>query len=312
LRKCLNSAIAQSYQNLEILIIDDGSNDETLEIAFEYAANNEKIRVIRNESKKGMVANWNMCIREAKGEWIKFLFQDDFLEPECVSEMMQACITNKCLIAVCRRDFQIEDCAPADISVSFQNSISKPESFFKQSKYYSPGETIDIVKYQLLNNIIGEPTCFLFNKKITAAYGDFNIHLKQLVDYEFILRGIINDGFVFLNETYATFRVHESSQTSANIASNQIRAERGDTLILLCTYISDRAYKKLRSSVGALYLKSYLNYIYYKSCKVFGEKIFRLAIPDILQVYPTVNRLKYSFLNYVMTKVRFKWTKQFI
>ncbi|MEP6616828.1 MAG: glycosyltransferase family 2 protein [Ginsengibacter sp.] len=312
LHKCLESAIAQTYPDLEILISDDLSTDATLDIANKYSTKNENIRVIKNGSKQGMVANWNHCIHEARGGWIKFLFQDDFLEPDCVAKMMEGCLANDCEIAVCRRDFQIESGTPDAVTEFFKNGVTKSETLFTETRYYSPGQTAGIIKHHLLNNIIGEPTCFLFSKKIVGEYGDFNIQLRQLVDYEFILRCILNNGFVFLHQKYATFRVHGSSQTSSNYSINKIRSERGDRIIMLSEFISGISYESLKHSLGEAHLKLYLKYTYFKSCKLYGEKKFRSAIADILEVYPDTGRLKYSFAKYLAAKLKFKWSSLFI
>ncbi len=81
IRECLTSALAQSYQPIEILVVDDGSTDGTVELV--QSLKDERTRVIVNEQNQGMVHCWNKCIELARGEFVKFLFQDDVLYPDC-------------------------------------------------------------------------------------------------------------------------------------------------------------------------------------------------------------------------------------
>ncbi len=71
LEQCLNSAINQTYKNIEILLVDDASTDTTWSIAKNYAANDKRIKLHRNDTNIGLVANFNKCLELANGEWIK-------------------------------------------------------------------------------------------------------------------------------------------------------------------------------------------------------------------------------------------------
>ena len=79
--RCIESVIAQTYHNLEILLIDDGSTDSSGRICDEYSAKDSRIRVIHQEN-KGLAEVRNVGLREAKGEWIQFVDGDDWIDPE--------------------------------------------------------------------------------------------------------------------------------------------------------------------------------------------------------------------------------------
>src|SRR5687767_7944179 len=115
---CLQSALEQTYSNVEILISDDGSTDETLQIVCKYQQQYPHIRLVKNPN-RGMVNNWNNCIIESKGEWIKFLFQDDLLKPACVEKMLDACVASKVDVGLCRREFIIHNDIPKIIRNDF-------------------------------------------------------------------------------------------------------------------------------------------------------------------------------------------------
>src|SRR6185295_8963738 len=90
LNECLTSALAQTHTAFEVVLVDDGSIDDTVAIAERFANTDSRIRLCRNSKNLGLSANWRRCVELAQGEWIKFLFQDDFLTPDCLSRMLEA------------------------------------------------------------------------------------------------------------------------------------------------------------------------------------------------------------------------------
>src|SRR5208282_3377409 len=81
------SALAQTYVPLEIVIVDDGSTDDTLKIVRSFR--DSRLRIYENRRNLGIVGNRNESIKLSKGDYIKFLFQDDLLYPNCVEKMVQ-------------------------------------------------------------------------------------------------------------------------------------------------------------------------------------------------------------------------------
>ena len=79
LRQCLNSIVNQTYKNLEILLIDDGSPDKCGEICDEYAQRDSRIRVTHKKN-GGLSAAWNDGLEMATGDWIAFVDSDDWLD----------------------------------------------------------------------------------------------------------------------------------------------------------------------------------------------------------------------------------------
>lgn len=87
LSDCLNSILAQTYRNLEILFVDDGSTDGSGEMLDTFAAMDERIRVIHQEN-GGVCAARNRGIDEARGEYLSFIDSDDTLEPDMYEVLM--------------------------------------------------------------------------------------------------------------------------------------------------------------------------------------------------------------------------------
>lgn len=81
LRKCLDSVVNQTYKELEIFIIDDGSTDGSGAICDEYVKADKRIRVFHTEN-RGLSCARNLGLDEVKGEWIGFVDSDDWIEPD--------------------------------------------------------------------------------------------------------------------------------------------------------------------------------------------------------------------------------------
>lgn len=86
LKKCVDSVRAQTYGNLEIMLVDDGSTDSSGELCDAYAEKDERIRVVHKEN-GGLVSAWKAGVKECSGEYVSFLDSDDWINPEMLSEM---------------------------------------------------------------------------------------------------------------------------------------------------------------------------------------------------------------------------------
>lgn len=86
LKKCVDSVRAQTYGNLEIMLVDDGSTDSSGELCDAYAEKDERIRVVHKEN-GGLVSAWKAGVKECSGEYVSFLDSDDWIDPEMLSEM---------------------------------------------------------------------------------------------------------------------------------------------------------------------------------------------------------------------------------
>lgn len=88
--KCLNSVINQSFNNIEIICVDDASKDKSLSIINKYASKDSRIRVFSNETNMGAGYSRNFALDNAKGKYIYFLDSDDWLEKDGLSKLANA------------------------------------------------------------------------------------------------------------------------------------------------------------------------------------------------------------------------------
>ena len=93
IKKCLYSALAQTHKNLEIIVIDDGSEDDTLQICSEIS---DARLVIYSQSNSGVSVARNNGIKRATGEYVFFLDADDTLECDCIENLLALIKSNDC------------------------------------------------------------------------------------------------------------------------------------------------------------------------------------------------------------------------
>jgi len=312
LQAALQSAVDQTYPAIEILVVDDGSTDNTLRLANEFAQMRTNVRVIKNSASGGMVANWTKCVEEAKHPWIKFLFQDDILEPDCVQKLMDLCGETGAGIAFCRRDFIVEDNAPA-ATLEYIKIANKAEKVFSKGLITPSTLAKQVAKYGT-ENIIGEPTCLLFHKNELQRAGGFDARFYQSVDFEFAVRAALLDGIAFTPETLAHFRIHGSSQTSTNTSAIQkdaslkrsLRSLWGDDILLFHTYLADKRFAAVREYLSKEELQNIIRYKYLRACREYSSQVVNEALKDVIPQVPEIKKLRYSYLRYKLEKWKYK------
>ena len=120
LEKCVDSCLNQTYQNIEILMVDDGSTDGTSELCDKIAKKDSRIRVFHKEN-GGSSSARNLGIENAKGDYLGFVDSDDFISPTMYEDLINAILEHNVPIAQVSRD-EIDDkgnklpdvCAPPE------------------------------------------------------------------------------------------------------------------------------------------------------------------------------------------------------
>lgn len=174
--KCINSVVNQTYKNIEIIIIDDGSKDNTLEICNDFAEKNKKIRVFSKEN-EGVSSARNLGLNEAKGEYINFIDSDDYVEVNYIEKLVENLLNTNSDISVC--GFVDENLEGNPLHYSENKS-----NFSYYIKDFKEDYFIPYVCWQMLFKkelLYKNDKKILFNKKI---------HLKE--DLSFIYQLVSN------------------------------------------------------------------------------------------------------------------------
>lgn len=113
LKHCIESVINQTYCNLEIILVDDGSTDGSGEICDQYADKDNRIKVIHQEN-QGLSAARNCGIETAQGEYLSFVDSDDWIDARFIEAMYEISVKAGCDIVQCNFQNVINDCSEED------------------------------------------------------------------------------------------------------------------------------------------------------------------------------------------------------
>lgn len=193
LSQSIESCLNQSYDNIELIIVNDCSTDGTLDIVNRYASVDKRIIVINNKENKKLPASLNIGHHIAAGDFITWTSDDNFYELNALEELYNSLLKNKA------------DIVYSDI-VLIDNTGSKVRDI-----YFLGIENI------IFGNFIG--SCFLYKKEVYQRNNGYNENLFLIEDYDFWLRAISHSYFYHVKKRLYNYRKHGASLT------NQIRVD---------------------------------------------------------------------------------------
>lgn len=221
LQEALDSIKNQTYENIELIVSDDNSIDNSIEIINNFKKSVSFPVFIYSHNPCGIGANWNNCVINANGEYIKFVFQDDVILPTCIEKMVAAAILDaKTGIVYSKRDF-LYDKNNSELQ-EWVNRYGNLHLGWKDLKIENlkPYEGSLFLKndnlFEFPENKIGEPTAVLLKKEIFETIGYFSTTLKQTLDAEYWYRVLKKYKVTFIDEELIYFRLHESQATAVN------------------------------------------------------------------------------------------------
>ena len=88
INRCIESILHQAYENIEVIIVNDGSTDNTLSILSNYAKIDRRI-AIYNQTNKGVSATRNVCLKNAHGDYVLYVDADDWIEANMIQQMLE-------------------------------------------------------------------------------------------------------------------------------------------------------------------------------------------------------------------------------
>ena len=248
LRECLESILLQTRRDFEVLIVDDCSSDGTMNICVEYASQDPRFRIERNPRNLGLVSNWARCIDLARADWVKFVFQDDLIDPGCVEQLIREGERSGCPLVFCRRRYLFEGGTPKALQEYYLNHRHLTAERFTARGVVGPEDLARMILASPTpdTNFIGEPTSVLFRKSLLRQFGGFNPMLAVSCDTEFWQRLGVNVGVAHVSAELATFRVHRGATTSMHLREKQFRMNVLDPVLVLHEQAFHPAFEPLR------------------------------------------------------------------
>ena len=204
LPEAIESVLAQTYGSFELLIIDDHSPDDSREIIESFARRDRRISWSVNDSNIGMVANWNRCLEQARGEYVRFLFGDDYLiSPDAVSHLAGL----------------LDEHPGAVLAGSARRIVGEDSRELRTVSRFPDRSCVDgctVIRRCLLEerNLVGEPSAVMFRRS-EAARG-FDPSFRQLVDLEMWFHLLGGGDYCHAGAPLVAFREHGGQQSVHN------------------------------------------------------------------------------------------------
>lgn len=192
LEKCLDSVLNQTYQNLELILVDDCSSDNSLKIMEKYAKKDKRIVILKNEKNIGLAASRNKALDRATGDYIGFIDSDDYIPEDYYQILMKSIGTSE--LAVC------------DINLVYEKGNTLTKCGTKDNK------TINVI-----NNGLAASAC---NKLFKRELFDKMRYPNDIIneDVAVILPIVANcKSLKYTDQTYYNYMQRESSIQNSSI-----------------------------------------------------------------------------------------------
>jgi hypothetical protein len=220
--QALASALWQRWPALEVIVCDDSPGDAIERIVRE--AGDARVRYVRNPERLGFARNFSRCFELARGEFIKFLNDDDRLAPHCVDSLVRAMLANPSVRLATSRRSVIDDAGhvrpdiPATMPVSHVSALVF-------------GRELGDLMLANSTNFVGEPTSVLFRKAdvvpedgLVFRWGARDYHC--LADMSLWLRLLARGLAYYEAETLSEFRMHAGQEQRGPSMDLQCAQER--------------------------------------------------------------------------------------
>ena len=316
LAETLECIAAQTFGDIEILIVDDGSTDDTVDIARRFASTERRARVIRNEQRAGSSArNANVCVGHARGDWIKFLYQDDLMSTTCLAAMLDA--GRRGALVVSRHQYLFEPGVDEMTRRAYEAIPTLGATL--RGNFVGPDLVCDAILEHWEINFIGPTSSSFIRRDCFDRYGQFDPDIATFPDLEYWIRVGSNEGLSIVSEPMVTFRVHGTSiSASRNDPTNPRQYQYSlELLRLLCKLKTDPLYERIRERAKSHPAASRLDALFRELAfqgrwvaidtrfrtkdrtqldywKAFSEKhpVVLEALRDVDATLPTLSRLK--------------------
>jgi glycosyltransferase involved in cell wall biosynthesis len=236
---------------------DDGSSDETLEILENFARDSAfPVKVLRHQHTT-LAGNWNHSVAHASGEYIKFLFQDDLMRPDCISKLVEQAMADLEIgLVFSPRDLIIESAERLGESASkIALNCAILHTGWKDLQPVQEGWKLlaDPALIEGEWNKVGEPSTVLIKKQCLIDVGGFDPHLSQLIDLDMWYRLMAVSKVGFVDEVLSSFRIHNQQLSVNNTDSGSAK---NDTLRFSQKVIHSNFFSDLHPLAQKKFLKA--------------------------------------------------------
>lgn len=192
----IESALAQTFADFELVIVDDASPDETREVVARYR--DPRVRYVR-ERNAGVEENWNRCLRLARGRYFKLLPHDDLIAPDCLARQVAVLESD--------RDQRLALVFCARRIIDSRSRAVMTRRYPRSSGGVIPARAAVRSCIRSGANLLGEPGGVLFRTALAQRVGPFDASLRIVTDLDYWVRLLLHGDAYYLPEKLASFRV---------------------------------------------------------------------------------------------------------
>lgn len=214
IRETLESALSQTYSNLEVLVSDHGSTDKTREILSEYSGDS-RLRVLDFLGAQEPHLNWNFVTSRAAGDYLCLLPGDDLIRHDSIEKRVNAFLTHSRVVMVASRRSVIDASGTVLITA---RGLRGMEGVYS-------GELAVRKCVASGSNIFGEPMCVMVDLAVLRRAGGWSTDLPFVIDQATYFRILEHGNLVAIPEVLASFRLSDR-QMSYRLLSSQSREVR--------------------------------------------------------------------------------------
>ncbi|OIJ18524.1 glycosyl transferase family 2 [Anaerobacillus alkalidiazotrophicus] len=208
LKIAIDSVLEQTYENIEIIICDDSTDNRVQEMLDPYLHSFPQIKYYKNE-RNLFLENWHKCFDLASGEYINYLMDDDVFQKEKIAKMIYFFneFENITLVTSYRQTI--------DESGHFLSPIRATARLYEETRVFD-GKVLGNIALTRCLNVIGEPTTVLFRKKdLTERYGVYKGKQYSLINDLAAWLSLLSKGkAVYIPEALSYFRLHPNQNNN--------------------------------------------------------------------------------------------------
>lgn len=219
--ECLDGLLGQNLKDLELLVGDDQSKDDTLAIARRRG--DPRLRILPFTTRAGMSRNWTRTMAAARGKYVACVAQDDLFLPQWGERLVGLLESHpEAGLAFARRKFGITDeKTRAAIGQFFE--VDYPamlERFYARIESVVPPEAMiaAAMEHNFTVNLTSEPSFMMMRRDHPVTRAGYHPHMKQLLDWEFATRFFLAGPILYCAEELGTYRLHASGSSVGNSA----------------------------------------------------------------------------------------------
>jgi glycosyltransferase involved in cell wall biosynthesis len=234
--EAVESALGQSFDDLEVVVLDDGSSDETAAVVA--GMGDPRLRLFRNATNLGQSVTWNLLVSLCRAPLIKFLCADDLLHVNCVAQMVPLFDRSPSVGLVFTRR-EVVFLEPQNPSPELRRAYRERHLGFGRLEEVNSGRRLfeAYLAAGFEGNWIGEPTNVMIRRTLFERISGFRPYIRQAVDLDLWVRAMIHTHVGFVDEPLATYRVGvPGSVTQENFRDGRLWVER---LVFLESLLAD-------------------------------------------------------------------------